>query len=61
MTHEDPDFSHTEHPDGPEHSDSLPDAAAVPVSENPEDSFAPLLTEDIVIRPSVQNFPSGAG
>lgn len=44
MTHE--NDQHAEH-DGPEHDHRLPDAASVPVYENPEDSFAPELTEDL--------------
>lgn len=44
MTHENEE--HAEH-GGPEQDIRLPDAAAVPVHENPEDSFAEPLTEDI--------------
>lgn len=47
MTHENPDLNHTEHRDGPEHDESLPDAAGIPVHDSPEDSFAPELTEDL--------------
>lgn len=32
---------------GPEQDDKLPDAASIPVYENPEDSFAPLMEHDL--------------
>lgn len=45
MTHE--DQRHAER-GGPEMDDGLPDAAAIPVHDNPEDSFAPKLDGDLV-------------
>lgn len=44
MTHEDQRHGEI---GGPEHDHRLPDAAAIPVHDDPEGSFAPELTEDI--------------
>lgn len=44
MTHE--LIPNGEHADGPEHDHSLPDAADIPVHDDPADSDAPPLEED---------------
>lgn len=46
-----PDMTHErtpndEHPDGPEHDESLPDAASIPVFDGPHESDAPPLPDD---------------
>jgi hypothetical protein len=46
MTHEAPNSAEAD--EGPEHTDSLPDATTIPVFDNPEDSFLPQLDGDLV-------------
>lgn len=45
MTHE--ATASGEHPDGPEHDHTLPDADSIPGDLTPEESDAPPLTEDL--------------
>lgn len=44
MTHE--HKPNAEHPDGPEHDDSLPNAEDIEVFDNPENTFLMPLPED---------------
>jgi hypothetical protein len=44
MTHE--QTPNGEHPGGPEHDGSLPDADSIPVFDDPADSDAPALPEE---------------
>lgn len=45
MTHE--HHANSEHADGPEHDDSLPDAASIPTYADPEMSDGALLPADL--------------
>lgn len=45
MTHE--HHANDEHDDGPEHDESLPDAASIPTYDTPEESDATLLAADL--------------
>lgn len=45
MTHE--HHANDEHPDGPEHDNSLPEADSIVWSQNPEDTDLPPLEGDL--------------
>lgn len=47
MTHENPKNTIRSELGGPERDYSLPDATAIPVYDNPEDSFAPPMEHDL--------------